>query len=56
MLDSITKGFAKIFGTKTEKDLKELKPYVGLINKEFEQLETYRMMSSEARQANSREG
>ena len=38
MLDSITKGFAKIFGTKTEKDLKELKPYVGLINKEFEQL------------------
>lgn len=38
MLDSITKGFAKIFGTKTEKDLKELTPYVGLINTEFEKL------------------
>lgn len=40
MLDSITKGFAKIFGTKTEKDLKELNPYVGLINGEFEKLKT----------------
>lgn len=38
MLDAITKGFAKIFGTKTEKDLKELTPYVGLINAEFEKL------------------
>ncbi|WP_425392797.1 preprotein translocase subunit SecA [Ekhidna sp.] len=38
MLNSITKGFAKIFGTKTEKDLKELNPYVGLINTEFEKL------------------
>lgn len=38
MLDSITKGFAKIFGTKTEKDLKELTPYVGKINAEFEKL------------------
>jgi preprotein translocase subunit SecA len=38
MLDSITKGFAKIFGTKTEKDLKELNPYVGLINTEFDKL------------------
>ncbi|WP_421763297.1 preprotein translocase subunit SecA [Ekhidna sp.] len=38
MLDSITKGFAKIFGTKTEKDLKELTPFVGLINTEFEKL------------------
>lgn len=38
MLNSITKGFAKIFGTKTEKDLKELTPYVGLINAEFEKL------------------
>ncbi|MEQ8906357.1 preprotein translocase subunit SecA [Ekhidna sp.] len=38
MLDSITKGFAKIFGTKTEKDLKELNPYVGLINAEHEKL------------------
>ena len=38
MLNSITKRFAKIFGTKTEKDLKELTPYVGLINAEFERL------------------
>lgn len=38
MLDSISKGFAKIFGTKTEKDLKELAPFVGLINAEFEKL------------------
>ncbi len=40
MLDSITKGFAKIFGTKTEKDLKELTPYVGLINAEFDKLKS----------------
>ena len=38
MLNSITKGFAKVFGTKTEKDLKELTPYVGLINAEFDKL------------------
>ena len=38
MLNSITKGIAKIFGTKTEKDLKELTPYVGLINAEFDKL------------------
>ncbi len=38
MLNSISKGVAKIFGTKTEKDLKELTPYVSLINAEFEKL------------------
>ncbi len=39
MLDSITKGLAKVFGgTKTEKDLKQLHPYVGKINTEFEKL------------------
>ncbi|MEP1094513.1 MAG: preprotein translocase subunit SecA [Cyclobacteriaceae bacterium] len=38
MLNSISKGVAKIFGTKTEKDLKELTPYVSLINTEFEKL------------------
>lgn len=32
--------FAKLFGTKSERDLKELTPYVGLINKEFAQLST----------------
>lgn len=41
MLDSLTKGIAKIFGgTKTEKDLKEIAPYVGKINSEFDQLKT----------------
>ena len=39
MLNSITKGLAKVFGgTKTEKDLKLLQPYVGKINAEFEKL------------------
>lgn len=38
MLNSITKGIAKVFGTKAERDLKELNPYVGLINKEYEKL------------------
>ena len=38
MLQSITKGFSKIFGTKAEKDLKELTPYVSLINEEYEKL------------------
>ena len=38
MLNSITKGVARIFGTKTERDLKELTPYVPLINVEFEKL------------------
>lgn len=39
MLNSITKGIAKVFGgTKTEKDLKGLNPYVGLINAEYEKL------------------
>ncbi len=40
MFDFITKGIAKIFGTKSEKDLKELMPYVQLINNEFAQLQT----------------
>ncbi len=39
MLDSLTKGLAKVFGgTKTEKDLKLLQPYVGKINAEFDKL------------------
>ncbi len=40
MLNSITKGVAKIFGTKTERDLKELTPYVGKINAEFDKLQS----------------
>ena len=39
MLESFTKGIAKLFGgTKTEKDLKEIAPYVGMINTEYEKL------------------
>jgi len=39
MLDSLTKGIAKVFGgTKTEKDLKALYPYIGKINAEYENL------------------
>lgn len=38
MLNSITKGIAKVFGTKSERDLKSLTPFVGLINKEYEVL------------------
>ncbi|MEM0938619.1 MAG: preprotein translocase subunit SecA [Bacteroidota bacterium] len=39
MLDSLAKGLAKIFGgTKTEKDLKVLYPYVSKINAEYEKL------------------
>ena len=38
MLDSLGRGVAKIFGTKSDKDLKLLTPYVPLINKEFDKL------------------
>ncbi len=38
MLDSITKGIAKVFGTKSERDLKELLPLVKDTNKEYENL------------------
>ena len=35
MFDWITKGVGKVFGTKADRDLKLLLPYVDLINKEF---------------------
>ena len=38
MLDFVTKGLAKILGSKNDKDLKELRPYVGKVNAEFEKL------------------
>ncbi len=38
MLDIVNKGLAKIFGTKAEKDLKDITPVVKQINKEFDQL------------------
>ncbi|UXP33123.1 preprotein translocase subunit SecA [Reichenbachiella agarivorans] len=38
MLDILTKGIAKVFGTKADRDIKELMPYVDLINGEYEKL------------------
>ena len=38
MFDIITKGVAKVFGTKADRDLKDLTPYVGKINAEYEKL------------------
>ena len=38
MFEFVSKGIAKLFGTKSERDLKELSPYVGKINTEFEKL------------------
>lgn len=38
MLDLVTKGLTKVFGTKADKDIKAVTPYVEKINKEFEQL------------------
>jgi len=41
MLDSFTKGIARLFGgTKTEKDLKEITPYISKINGESEKLKS----------------
>ena len=39
MFDWITKGFGKVFGTKADRDLKLLMPYVDLINIELLKLE-----------------
>jgi preprotein translocase subunit SecA len=39
MINLVTKAFAAIFGTKAERDLKELTPYVGKINAAWEQLQ-----------------
>lgn len=38
MIDFITKSMAKIFGTKSDRDLKELTPYVALVNEEHSKL------------------
>ena len=38
MFDFIGKTVAKIFGTKSERDIKEITPYVGLINEEYARL------------------
>jgi preprotein translocase subunit SecA len=39
MLNTITKGIAKVFGTKADKDLKVLMPYVGLVATEYNKLQ-----------------
>ena len=33
------KIIARLFGTKAERDLKELNPYVGLVREEYEKLQ-----------------
>ncbi len=38
MLSFLTKSVTKIFGTKSERDVKELTPYVGKVNAEYEKL------------------
>jgi preprotein translocase subunit SecA len=38
MLNAINKGIAKIFGTKSERDIKEVMPYVQQINEEYSKL------------------
>lgn len=38
MLDLITKGLSKMFGTKSDKDVKLVLPYVNQVNQEFEKL------------------
>lgn len=38
MFDFVSKGIAKVFGTKADRDIKLLMPYIGKINGEFEKL------------------
>ena len=38
MLNLFTKGITKLFGTKSDRDNKELFPYIGLVNAEFNRL------------------
>ena len=38
MLNFLTKGITKIFGTKSDKDIKQLTPYVAATNEEFVKL------------------
>ena len=36
MLDFVSKGIAKVFGTKSDKDIKKVLPYVGQINEVYD--------------------
>ena len=38
MLDKLTKGIAKVFGTKSQRDIKEVTPYIAKINAEYQKL------------------
>ena len=40
MIKFLTKSFSGLFGTKSERDLKELAPYVDKVNAEFAKLRT----------------
>ena len=40
MLDFVSKGFAKVFGTKSDKDIKKVLPYVGQINEVYKTFES----------------
>ena len=40
MINSITKAVAKVFGTKSDRDIKALRPYVGKVNTAFERLQS----------------
>ncbi|MFN3800069.1 preprotein translocase subunit SecA [Belliella pelovolcani] len=40
MLEIIAKGLAKVFGTKSDRDIKELTPKVALINQEYSKLQS----------------
>jgi preprotein translocase subunit SecA len=40
MIGSIFKGITKIFGSKSDRDLKELNPVVGLVNEAFAKLQS----------------
>ncbi len=51
MTNLITKSIAKLFGTKADRDYKDLYPYVGQVNAEFERLKA--ISNDELRQASA---
>ena len=51
MINLITKSITKLFGTKADRDYKDLYPYVGQVNAEFERLKS--LSNDELRQASA---
>ncbi|MBC8155211.1 MAG: preprotein translocase subunit SecA, partial [Bacteroidetes bacterium] len=51
MINLITKSITKLFGTKSDRDYKDLYPYVGQVNAEFERLKA--LSNDELRQASA---